>query len=729
MAGRLRNEASAYLRQHAGNPVDWWPFCDQAFEQARLRDVPVFISVGYAACHWCHVMARESFEDEATAAYLNEHFVSIKVDREERPDVDEVYMAATQALTGQGGWPMSVFALPDGRAFYAGTYYPPQPFPGRPSFRQVLEAVTDAWANRREGVEANAQALAAALGEAAEVNRALVGSLSGDAAAAGPVVQPAAGSQPEELAGLLSEAVRVLAREEDRRFGGFGDAPKFPPSAILQFLLRHAAAQGAVPAGAEAGEGAADTAVLAAGLAARTLQAMACSALYDQLEGGFARYSVDRQWSVPHFEKMLYDNVQLLRAYAQWALQGTDPGDRDLAREVAGSTADWMLSSLGLPGGGLASSLDADTVVDGQHHEGGTYLWSVMDLHKVLGPEGGDADWVASVMGIRPHGTVTAEGSPLHPGRRLHAAETERWNRLKPVLRQARRQRVQPGRDDKVVAGWNGLAVAALAEAAGVLDRPELLEAAEAAAGYLLRVHLDDAGRLARVSHEGQARGIEGLLEDYAGAAEGLFTLYAATGNTRWYTAAERLLLRAEERFLAGGTLLDEAEQAQQLSAARGERRAADPLESATPSGASLFAGALVTYAAYSGSSRHRALAERLLGYLGRVAPRLPRMAGWGLAVAQAAACGPVELAVTGEPAAAAKLVRAARRTGSPGMVVAVQAAGAAAGQDQGRAVVPLLQDRPAPETGALAYVCRGMVCARPVADEAGLLAQLRAGR
>ncbi|MFD1212367.1 thioredoxin domain-containing protein, partial [Arthrobacter sp. GCM10027362] len=629
MAGRLRNEASAYLRQHAGNPVDWWPFGDQAFEEARRRDVPVFISVGYAACHWCHVMARESFEDEATAEYLNEHFVSIKVDREERPDVDDVYMAATQALTGQGGWPMSVFALPDGRAFYAGTYYPPRPVPGRPSFRQVLEAVTDAWTNRREGIEANAETLAVALGEATEVNRALVGPLRGigDAGAPEAAVRPAPGARaegPEDLPELLAGAVRVLAREEDRRFGGFGDAPKFPPSSVLQFLLRHAAAGGQ---GMEAEHGEPeDTAALAAGLAVRTLKAMAGSALYDQLEGGFARYSVNRQWSLPHFEKMLYDNVQLLRAYAQWAVQGSDSGERELARSVADATADWMLDGLGLPGGGLASSLDADTVVDGEHVEGGTYLWSVTELHRVLGPEGGDADWVASVMGIGPHGTVTEDGSPLHPGRVLHAAETERWNRLKPVLRQARRQRPQPGRDDKVVAGWNGLAVAALAEAAEVLDRPELLAAAEAAAEYLLRVHLDSSGRLARVSHDGAARGIEGLLEDYAGVAEGLFTLYGATGDERWYAAAERLLLRTEERFLSDGTLLDEAEQPQQLSAARGERRAADPLENAAPSGASLFAGALLTYAAYSGSSRHRALAERLLGYLGRVAQRLPRV-------------------------------------------------------------------------------------------------------
>ncbi|NKX50980.1 thioredoxin domain-containing protein, partial [Arthrobacter deserti] len=501
---------------------------------------------------------------------------------------------------------------------------------------------------------------------------------------------------------------------------------------VLQFLLRHAAAGPAAPGTGPEHRGVpvpvdeeADTAVLAAGLAARTLQAMAGSALYVQLEGGFARYAVDRQWSVPHFEKMLYDNVQLLRAYAQWAVQAAGSAERELALGVAGSTADWMLAGLGLPGGGLASSLDADTVVDGGHYEGGTYLWSAAQLHRVLGSGNGVADWVAAVLGIGPPGTVTAEGTPLHPGRVLHAAETERWNRIKPLLQQARRQRPQPGRGDKVVAGWNGLAVAALAEAAGVLGRPGLLAAAEAAAGYLLRVHLDSSGRLARASHGGAARGIEGVLEDYAGVAEGLFTLYAATGDERWYTAGERLLLRTEERFLAGDTLLDEAEQPQQLAAARARRRGADPLENAAPSGASLFAGVLVSYAAYSGSDRHRELAVRLLGYLGRVAPRLPRVAGWGLAVAQALVCGPAELAVTGEEAAVDELVRAARSTGSPGMVIARRTPGAAAPDDT---AVPLLRNRPAPDAGALAYVCRGMVCRRPVADAASLVAELTPG-
>jgi len=733
MAGRLRSEASAYLRQHAGNPVDWWPFGDQAFEQARLRDVPVFVSVGYAACHWCHVMAHESFEDQSTADYLNEHFVSIKVDREERPDVDSVYMAATQAMTGQGGWPMSVFTLPDGRAFYAGTYYPPRPAPGMPSFRQLLEAVNDAWHQRRPSVEASAAALVEVLEGAADNNRKLMGDLL--------PIDP--DTRPTSLGisrSMLDDAVRVLAGEEDRDYGGFGDVPKFPPSSTIQFLLRHAAtvrteAQ-SIASGAdrEDGEPAAEP---ARGLAERTLEAMATSALYDQLEGGFARYAVDRQWSVPHFEKMLYDNVQLLRAYAQWATQTAPGSDRDFACAIAAGTADWMIQRLGLPGGAFASSLDADTVIEGVHQEGGTYLWSLDQLREAAGEEG---EWVADAMGIGESGTATATGSPLHPGRRLDAEDQRRWDRLKPALLAVRNRRPQPARDEKVVAGWNGLAIAALAETAGLLGREDLLAAAVSAAEYLQRVHLDDGGTLARVSHDGSAGVVQGLLEDYAGFAEGLFTLYAATGDDRWYVLAEQLVLEAERTFLNDGVLGDTAIKPSQLAAASGPGNPADPFETATPSGTNLLAGALLTYAGYSGSSRHRQLAVQLLQYLERVAPKVPRVAGWGLAVAEAALAGPVELAIVGEPEPADELVRAAKATGSPGMVVAVrttastsqaqEAAGAEPGTPgSGAERVPLLEDKPAPESGALAYVCRGMVCRRPVSTADELVAELSSAR
>jgi uncharacterized protein len=703
MTGRLTSSSSAYLRQHAGNPVDWWPFVDAAFDEARRRDVPLFVSVGYAACHWCHVMAHESFEDQAIADYLNQHFVSIKVDREERPDVDAVYMAATQAITGEGGWPMSVFVLPDGRAFYAGTYYPPQPVQGRPSFRQVLEAVDEAWRDRRSQVEDSAAQLAQGLAASRQQYSQLIGSLAAGAPAS-PVT-----------AALLSDAVRVLARDEDTTYGGFGNAPKFPPSSVLQFLLGHAVT------GAE-------TAGLAHDLADRTLTAMATSALFDQLEGGFARYAVDRQWSVPHFEKMLYDNAQLLRCYTQWSTVARSPEHRALAADAAGRTADWMLAALRVDGaasgtaGGFASSLDADTVVDGVHHEGATYLWSRAELQQLL-PD--DGDWLAGLMGVDPARSIAGGKSALHPGRMLTEEEQSRWERLRPVLAAARADRPQPARDDKIVAGWNGLAIAALAEAAVLLDRPDLLDAADAAAEYLVGVHCPKAGSgLYRVSFDGKAQGIGGLLEDYAFCAEGFFALYAAGGDQRWYKAAERLVQDAVELFVVDGRLRDSAGGADQVAAAQGNEPGADPMDGATPSPVAAFAGVLLTYSAYSGSSEHRRLAELLLSHIAVLAPRVPRIAGKGMAVAQAALLGPVQIAVVGADYGRVRaLLAAARRAGVPGLVAASQVVPGEVLPDG----IPLLEHRrPGTDGGPLAYVCRGMVCAKPAATEEELRAQLR---
>ena len=525
----LAAEPSAYLRQHAGNPVHWQPFGDAAFAAAAARDVPVFLSIGYAACHWCHVMAHESFEDRDAADYLNAHFVSIKVDREERPDVDAVYMTATQAISGEGGWPMSVFLLPDGRAFHAGTYYPPRPMPGRPSFRQVLEAVNEAWTERRGAVEANADTLARGI------------------AASQPAAALHLDGPPGALdAALLAEAVTALSGAEDRAHGGFGGAPKFPPAAVLEFLIRHAAVPSdsmppaAAPdtAGQDTGgldSAGLETATAARDMAGRCLAAMSRSALFDQLDGGFARYSVTADWSVPHFEKMLYDNAQLLRVYVHWVrLGGTPEYPAAEAAGIAGLTADWLLARLGLapatrpapgpapaPAAGpdtgvvaLASSLDADTVVDGVHAEGASYLWTPGGLESLLGTADGAA--VAALMNVRMPGSVSAHGSPLHPGREMSGGDAALWQRVRPQLAHARRNRPQPGRDEKVVAGWTGLAVAALADAGAVLARPELVAAAERIADYLERVHwrpaADGPGRLMRVSHEGVARGIGGLL-------------------------------------------------------------------------------------------------------------------------------------------------------------------------------------------------------------------------
>ena len=730
MAGRLRSEASAYLRQHAGNPVDWWPFGDAAFDEARRRGVPVFVSVGYAACHWCHVMAHESFEDPETADYLNENFVSVKVDREERPDVDAVYMAATQAMTGQGGWPMSVFTLPDGRTFYAGTYFPPRAVQGMPSFRDVLEAVSAAWRDRPDEVEQSAAQLAAHLASGQQGNRRLLGPVR--AGKSGGADATSGADAAQEHARTLSAAVEALAALEDRQFGGFGGAPKFPPSTVLRFLLAHAA-------------GGASTAADAASLADRTLGAMARSALYDQLEGGFARYTVDRRWAVPHFEKMLYDNVQLLALYAQWARSARDADDRRLALRVTLETADWMINRLQVPGGGFASSLDADTVMDGHRVEGGTYVWTRRELAEVLGAETAGAvagllDLDAGNMAAHggkpgPDGNI---GSTLHFGRRLSPEEEELWLRSRPALLAARNRRPQPERDDKVVAGWNGLAVAALARAAVVLaDAGEeaaaerVLSAARDAAAYLLRVHTTGS-TLLRVSHDGRGQGIEGLLEDYAAAAEGFFALYAATGDEQWYAAAESLVQAAESRFLLGDTLQDTAIRPNQLANAQGAQAAADPLDGPTPSGAALFAGVLLTYSAYSGSLRHRAMAESLLAHVEVVAPRAPQAAGWAMSVLEFLLGGPRELAVTGTDAAAVEeMLRAARDAGGPGLVVASQVAGQGSGDaaQPGPAFVsrvPLLEGRGPGSEPATAYLCRGMVCRRPVSTPAELAELLR---
>lgn len=710
----LGEEPSAYLRQHAGNPVHWQPFGDQAFARAAARNVPVFLSIGYAACHWCHVMAHESFEDQATADYLNAHFVAIKVDREERPDVDSVYMAATQAISGEGGWPMSVFLTPDGLAFHAGTYFPPRPMPGRPSFLQVLEAVHDAWEERRDAVEENARSLAQNMGRA-------------QLSAAVNLSAPPGLLNPE----LLPAAVRSLRRSEDPDDGGFGAAPKFPPSAVLEFLIRHAAV-------------ASDTAGEARDMAGRTLAAMARSALFDQLDGGFARYSVTRDWSVPHFEKMLYDNAQLLRAYVHWVRLGGTPGFPEAeAADVAVRTADWMLASLGLPAGGghgapvaLASSLDADSVVNGEHHEGATYLWTPGELEKLLGTDDGAA--VARTMNVGEQGTVSELGSPLHPARALSAEEAAQWAAVRPRLLTARAARPQPARDDKVVAGWNGMAVAALAEAGAVLDRPGLVDAAVRIAGYLEKVHWRAAeGELVRVSHAGAARGIGGLLEDYAFCGEGFLTLFAVTGDSHWYGLAESVILAACGRFIVDGSLADTAGESAQVFNAQGRQPGLDPFDGATPSGAAAFAGVLLSYAALSGSSEHRAMAGNILSLLPPLAERAPRVAGWLLATAQAAAEGPVEAAVVGRPGPARNALHGALlRSPSPGLVIAVGdgAAGDGAPGDSARGdgpardgqveaagpagTVPLLRGRTAGADGApLVYLCRDMVCERPVAS------------
>jgi uncharacterized protein len=645
MPNRLAQSTSPYLQQHQDNPVDWWEWTPEAFAEARARDVPVLLSVGYAACHWCHVMAHESFEDEATAAYMNEHFVNIKVDREERPDVDAVYMEAVQAMTGHGGWPMTAFLTPAAEPFFCGTYWPSRRSRGMPAFREVLESVATTWSTRRGEVEA----------AGADVVSRLSSPVTGDGA--------------EVTDALLDEGFATLRSQYDGVAGGFGGAPKFPPSMVLEFLLRHAA---------RTGEG--------LELATHTCEAMARGGMYDQLGGGFARYSVDARWVVPHFEKMLYDNALLLRVYAHWWRATGSP----FARRVCAETAEFLLRDLLTPEGGFASALDADT--DGE--EGLTYVWTPEQLVELLGEA--DGTWAAEQLDVTPGGTFEHGTSVLQ--RLAEPDDEQRYDRVVGELFEARQGRPQPGRDDKVVAAWNGLAVAALAEAGVLLDEPAWLAAAERCADLLQEVHLRD-GRLLRTSRDGRPGRNAGVLEDHADVAEGLLALYSVTGDDRRLAQAGALLDVVLDRFGDGqGGFYDTADDAEQLV-----RRPQDPTDGATPSGASAAAGALLTYAAATGSERHRTAAEAALGRQAPLFGRYARFAGWGLAVAEALLAGPAEVVVLDRP----DLLRVARLATSPGAVVVTGG--------------PLAQDRP---VGA-AYVCRGSVCEAPTDDEARLREQL----
>ncbi|MEV8318167.1 thioredoxin domain-containing protein [Streptomyces sp. NPDC059900] len=665
---RLAGVTSPYLLQHADNPVDWWPWMPEAFEEARRRDVPVLLSVGYSACHWCHVMAHESFEDDDTAAFLNANFVNVKVDREERPDIDAVYMEAVQAATGQGGWPMTVFLTPDAEPFYFGTYFPPEPRHGMPSFQQVADGVRRAWADRRDEVD--------------EVAGKIVRDLSERQLAFGA----------DELPGEdeLAQALLGLTRDYDATQGGFGGAPKFPPSMVIEFLLRHYARTGS--------EGALQ-------MAADTCERMARGGIYDQLGGGFARYSVDREWVVPHFEKMLYDNALLCRVYAHlWRATGSD-----LARRVALETADFMVRELRTNEGGFASALDADSedAVSGKHVEGAYYVWTPEQLREVLGDD--DAEIAAACFGVTEEGTFEEGASVLRlPVDSGVVADAARLDSIRERLLAARSRRPAPGRDDKVVAAWNGLAVAALAEVGAYFERPDLVAAAVGAGDLLVRLHMDDRARLSRTSKDGVVGANAGVLEDYADVAEGFLALASVTGEGVWLEFAGFLLDHVLGQFVdaESGSLYDTAADAEQLI-----RRPQDPTDNAVPSGWTAAAGALLSYAAHTGAEPHRLAAERALGVVKGLAPRAPRFIGNGLAVAEAALDGPREVAVVGE--VGGELHRTALLGSAPGAVVAV----GPAGSDE----FPLLAGREL----AAAYVCRRFVCDAPTADAGELAAKL----
>jgi len=667
---RLAGAGSTYLRQHSGQPVDWWQWGDDAFAEAARRNVPVLLSVGYASCHWCHVMARESFADSGTAAQINRDYVAIKVDREERPDVDAVYMTATQALTGSGGWPMTCFLTPGREPFYAGTYFPPEPHHQLPSFRQLLTAITTAWRDDHDNVLLAADRIRSALSEVG----ASTAVAARDAAGPGPL-------DAEELTMVAESIVRKM----DPVAGGFPGAPKFPPAMICEFLLRHH-------------ERAADSEVL--GAVTLTLERMARGGIYDQLGGGFSRYSVDARWHVPHFEKMLDDNSLLLSVYAHHARRTGS----SLSARIAAQTADFLIEDLGTADGAFAASLDADTA----GVEGATYLWDRGQLEDVLGEA--DARQAATLFGLdKTDHAAELAGAVL----RLEAdAQDSDWfESVRRRLLAARSLRPQPGRDDLVVMRSNGLAIRALAEAGAGASRPDWVKAAAGAAHYLLAVHRVD-GRWRRSSRDGVVGSGAAVLVDHADVAAGLLALYQADGDPAWLESAVQMLDLVLARFsAAGGGFNDTADDAEELFL-----RPRDPGDGAAPSGASSVVDALVTAGSMTGNSRFLSAAETALGTVSTLMLRVPRSAGWHLAVAEALASGPLQIAVSGTAGEERALLAEVARRNAPGGSVVVVGVPDSAELLSGR---PMIDGKPA------AYVCRGFVCDRPVTDPDDLTALL----
>ena len=681
---RLAGETSPYLLAHAHNPVDWYPWGPEALARAEELDRPIFLSVGYAACHWCHVMERESFEDEALAAYLNANFVSVKVDREERPDLDGVYMSAVQAMTGQGGWPLSVFLLPDGRPFYGGTYFPPVPRHGLPGFGQVLAGVREAWQGQRGAIAETGAAVVAQLAKARGM---------GDAAESVPPIEVLAGASAALDAGF------------DEANGGWGRAPKFPQAMAIEFVLRRHLATG-------------NPRPLA--IARRSLDCMADGGVRDQLGGGFHRYSTDARWLVPHFEQMLYDNAQLARVYLHaWQLT------RDARyRDVVVGVLDFLLRELRTPGGGFAASLDADT----EGVEGATFTWMAGEVREALGEA---APLFEAAYGVTDEGNW--EGVTVLSRVRSDAELADRFGLPAGVVAQrladarrallaARSTRPQPARDDKVLAAWNGLAIAALAEASRAIDAgaPDLREraaayrdAAVAAADDVLAGLRAGPGRLRRSWKDGRATA-EGVLEDSADLADGLLALYEATGDERWFTEAVDLAEGILARFAdpAGG-FHDTADDAEGLVV-----RPRDVQDNATPSGSAMATTVLLRLAALTGEPRFRATAERALAGVGPYLARYPTAFAQWLCALEAVHQGMTEVAIVGEPEATRPLVRAASGSYGPFRVLAVSTS-------PSTSAVAFMRDRFAMRGRPTAFVCRDFACRQPVHEPEALEALL----
>lgn len=676
---RLANETSPYLRQHAENPVDWYPWGDEAFARARGQDRPVLLSVGYSSCHWCHVMAHESFEDDATAAVMNELFVNVKVDREERPDVDALYMQATLSMVGHGGWPMTVWLTPDGKPFYAGTYFPPVARGGMAGFVQVCRAVNDAYHERRRDVDA----------QAAEVEQ--------------RIARMSARSPSLELltTRVLDDATVGLARSFDPVEGGFGGAPKFPPSLALEFLLRRVWHR---PDDTHARE-----------MAEITLQRMAEGGLHDQVGGGFHRYSVDAVWLVPHFEKMLYDNALLARAYtlAHRVVGG------EHHRTVAESTLDYLLREMRAPDGGFASAQDADTP-DG---EGAFFVWTPTSLAEVLTPE--EARAVALRYGVRDegnfeHGTILHVAAPMEAViREVGPGAEVLLSSARGKLYAARLERVAPERDDKVLAGWNGLAVAAFADAGVRFDRADYLDAASATAAFCLDKLVVD-GRLRRVWMAGEARHLA-CLDDYADLAHGLLALYEATFEPRWLHAARELARNMMLLFHDpdGGGFFYAGSDGEALLA-----RTRDLEDHPTPGGNSQAAWVLLRLTGLTGDDSMEGAALRALQLVRDDMARFPQAFGTALVAADFVTGARREIAIVGSPGDAAthELVAVARAEAGPAAVIAC----GDPADDDAVSAAPLLAGRPLVGERPAVYVCRDFTCQAPVTNAEDLRTQLR---
>jgi uncharacterized protein len=652
---RLGGESSPYLRQHKDNPVDWEPWGDRALARAREQDRPLLVSIGYSACHWCHVMAHESFEDESIAALMNERFVCVKVDREERPDVDAICMEACQAITGHGGWPLNAFLTPDGVPFYAGTYFPPESRHGLPSWQMILDAVSEAWSSRRDQITRQGAQMIEALSASARLE---------------PSVEPITQE-------LMRDGLVALWGTYDRANGGFGRAPKFPQASVIELLLARGERE----------------------MSVGTLEAMARGGIYDQVGGGFARYSVDATWTVPHFEKMLYDNALLARAY----LHGWQVSGNERFRQVCCETLDWALREMRGPEGGFCSALDADS----EGVEGKFYVWTVDELRSVLGPPG-LADDAIAYFGATERGNFEGSGeNVLEAGGPEPAALAE----IRRLLLEARSARVRPGLDDKRLTSWNALMISALAEVGAALEREDYVDAAVACASFVLGDLRDGDGRLLRSWKDGHGR-LDAYLEDHAFLLEALISCYEATGDPSWYGEVTALADAMIERFEdpeRGGFFTTASDQ-EQLAARR-----KDLEDSPIPSGNSAAAFGLLRLAALSGEGRYERHALGVLRLLVPLAARHPGAFGHLLGAADFYLAPVKEVAIVGPSPGAGELLRVVRGAFRPHLVLA-------AGEADG---VPLLEGRGPVDGHAAAYVCERFVCQSPVTSPDALAAAL----